>query len=50
MTRRGQAAELSVGEGELCSEILQAKLLTSFAAVWLSVEEAEQRTTDDTQR
>lgn len=42
--------ELSVGEGELCRKVLQAKLLTSFAAVLLSVEEAEERTTDDTQR
>ena len=28
---------------------MQAKLLTSFVAVLLGVEEAEERTTDDTQ-
>lgn len=50
MTRRGQAVELNVGEGKLCSKVPQAKLLTSFAAVLLSVEEAEERTTDDTHR
>lgn len=49
MTRRGQAAELNVGEGELRSKVPQAKQLTSFAAVLLSVEEAEERT-DDTHR
>lgn len=45
---RGQAVELNVGEGKLCSKVPQAKLLTSFAAALLSVEEAEERTTDDT--
>lgn len=43
MTRRGQAVELAVGEEELCSEGLQAKLLTYSAAVLLSVEKKEQQ-------
>jgi hypothetical protein len=43
MTRRGQAVELTVGEGELCSEGMQPQLLTSFAAVLLSVEKKEQQ-------
>lgn len=50
MTRRGQAAELSVGEGELCSELLQAKPLTSFAAVgsmWRRQKKEQQMTHRD---
>jgi hypothetical protein len=50
MTRRGQAERLSVEEGESGNEVLNAKLLTSSAAVLFSVEEAQKRTTDEAER